>query len=770
MAETAPTREKGHGGVSIVPWSGLMDVVEQTPELAWPMNVQVYELMRRTEAQIAGILRAITMPIRAYRWYIDPNDCDPARVSVIAQDMGLPIKGSEPGPRRRSKGRFSWDRHLRHALLSGIFGHMFFEQYGEIVDGLWRLRKLAPRMPATIQEIEVERDGGLKGIKQFGTGKPGAPFTDDIPVTQLIAYVNDQEGGNWIGTSWLRPIYKHWLIKDRLLRVDAMKHERNGLGVPMVEAMQGATKAQMLELDQLAQRYKAGEHAGGALPHGARLRLVGTEGSLPDTIGSVRYHDEQMSKLMLVQFLDLGTTGAGNRALGEAFIDFFDLSLHTTAKWIADTTNEHQIEDQWDWNWGTDDEAVPFIDFEKDDDPTASIEELTTLVEKGVIAADEEVQDWVRERKRLPARRIEPDEATQPTTPIYKYDMDYGVVTLNERRKQLGLEPVDGGDVLLTPSNDPAADPPEGTFAARRKQAILAGRTPPPPPPSAADVATARRAREGRPFAKPGRLVSAAFELPTGRTTRRGLYEHEIQAAIDFPAMEAQFVDTRQKLIDDWKNVQSEQIDDLVKQIKAATSLDDLAAIAVEPAGADVLAGHLAAQADEAAEVAIAEAKAQGKIVPKPDLEDAAELLAQRANATSTLMARSISETAGRQAVQRWGGSLTVAEIADQVKDHLTGLSDAYLEEQMGGALQQATNTGRKAVINEGGASEIYGSELLDANTCENCMAVDGVRYNDLAEAEVDYPTGGYFDCLGGPRCRGTLVAIYNEAPASEGS
>jgi hypothetical protein len=55
-----------------------------------------------------------------------------------------------------------------------------------------------------------------------------------------------------------------------------------------------------------------------------------------------------------------------------------------------------------------------------------------------------------------------------------------------------------------------------------------------------------------------------------------------------------------------------------------------------------------------------------------------------------------------------------------------------------------------------------YANETLDANTCRNCAAVDG-RWlgNSLEEVERTYPNGGYIDCLGRERCRGTVVAVF---------
>jgi hypothetical protein len=203
-------------------------------------------------------------------------------------------------------------------------------------DRRFHLRKLAPRMPGSISEIEVARDGGLEYIRQHASGTltPGSRSgvslfgslqSPKIPVTQLVAYVNDQEAGNWLGVSYLRALFKHWLRKDRMLRVDAINNERNGAGVPIGYAPPGASREQIAELGALARSYRAGESAGGALPNGADLRFRGVEGTLPDILASIRYDDGQMAARFLAMFTKLGTTETGSRALGQTLVDFFAL-------------------------------------------------------------------------------------------------------------------------------------------------------------------------------------------------------------------------------------------------------------------------------------------------------------------------------------------------------------------------------------------------------------------------------------------------------------
>jgi histone H3/H4 len=123
----------------------------------------------------------------------------------------------------------------------------------------------------------------------------------------------------------------------------------------------------------------------------------------------------------------------------------------------------------------------------------------------------------------------------------------------------------------------------------------------------------------------------------------------------------------------------------------------------------------------------------------------------------------SLSQTASRHALRLTGGGLTAVEVADSTRDYLRGLSGAYLKDVLGGAVQQSMNAGRKLVFaRDGEQGEVYASELLDANTCSECAGVDGTPYDTLSSAEQDYPGGGYKDCEGNERCRGTLVKVYS--------
>jgi hypothetical protein len=46
----------------------------------------------RTDAQIASLLLAFTLPIRRYRWYIAPSGAGDEVVEDVANDFNSPIK------------------------------------------------------------------------------------------------------------------------------------------------------------------------------------------------------------------------------------------------------------------------------------------------------------------------------------------------------------------------------------------------------------------------------------------------------------------------------------------------------------------------------------------------------------------------------------------------------------------------------------------------------------------------------------------------------
>lgn len=406
------TNEVGYATGDIATWSNLgPDIDEQNPDLMWPNNLKIYERMRTEESQVVSVLSAVILPIMSTGWSLDCTGVRDEVAQVISTDFDLPIKGKDPEPRAiRKRGRFSWNDHLRMSLLALPFGHSYFNQSYEIRDKLARLHKLAWRPHGTISKFNVASDGGLVSIEQHPKIGDAKPVT--IKVGELVAYVHQREGGNWAGRSLLRPAYKNWLLKDRMMRSQALTVDRNGLGVPIYTAAptpDGAEsgdaeawrKNEQTEGLKVATGFRSGENAGASLPNGSTFTLRGVEGDLPDSDKPIRYHDEQIARAVLAHFLNLGTQ-TGSWALGSTFADFFVDSLNAEAQWFADVTQQHAIDDLVDLNWG-EDEPAPRLVFEKiGSQSPVTAEAIKALVDAGVLTADDKLEEYLRQALGLP--------------------------------------------------------------------------------------------------------------------------------------------------------------------------------------------------------------------------------------------------------------------------------------------------------------------------------------------------------------------------------
>jgi hypothetical protein len=705
---SAPTRESGSavntvmGWTGALPWGAFMDDAETTPDLTWPKSVKMYDQMKN-DAQCQGLYAGATAAVQRWGWYIDPNECDPAFVELLAADLNLPIgreaaieairAGGVKSARFRNQRRFSWYRHLSLLLRALIYGHMYFEQVGEVTnDGpnrrqVWRLRKLGARHPRTITEIKVARDGGLVSVTQ-GWGAPNET-PPEIPVDKLVAYIWDQEPGNWVGRSMYRSMYRNWLVKDRLLRVDAIKHERNGVGMPIIEGPPGATAAQLKDLDQMAQEYKAGERGGGAVPNGTRVRLVGTEGAIPDTIASIRFHNEEMARSMVMMFMQLGQTETGSRALGSEFIDFFRVAQESLGDWVVDVTGEHVIEDWWDWNVDPAAERVPLLGY------------------------------------------VTGQEAQRP-------DVDAQV------------EDFQGADL---PSNPAASVEDEASLEARRGRARR-GRT--------------RSAANGGGGLPAAVEPSAGIRLPR-RQLRRQPYAHEIAANADFEGLDDQFEEDLTEAQRSWLDARKEQIANLyaaigdggaaVGEVVAAVE-QAMTATEVEPR--EEFLKRVLDLMIAAARRAAAQAQVEARSTAQPPAFDEAKF-EQRARAIVEAIWGELNASAKRSVLQYHAATGDREELAQRVSDDLLGRQDVVASDQLKAGIQHAVNQGRMAVFaSTDEKPELYASELLDTNTCPACKFIDGQRLTE-EQALTLYGGGGYVECDGGPRCRGTVVAVYSD-------
>lgn len=418
VPSSAAVRERGYTrGTPSNWWSDLTN--ETTPELRWPLSLEVFENMVRQDAQASSVLSAVATPIMRTAWRIDGTGCRPEVTAHVAADLGLPIVGEENlVPATRTRGRFSWTEHLATAVPDHLqFGHAVFEQVYYPVrsvadggDGLFHLRKLGYRPARTIAAWNIAADGGLISIQQAKAQQlggallayGGGPMSEPLTVDRLVVYTNKRKGANWVGESVLRPAYKNVMLKDRFLRVDAQVVERNGLGIPVHKAADN-TQEHIDAGQAIVEAIRAGDDSGASLGKDAELSLMGVTGTLPDILAKIKYHDEQISRSVLAHFLNLGSQ-TGSWALGSTFADFFTLAIQAVAENIRETATRHIVEDIVDINFGQDEPAPRLVFDEIGSRQESILASITSLIAAKVLHPDEDLEKFIRSALGLPPR------------------------------------------------------------------------------------------------------------------------------------------------------------------------------------------------------------------------------------------------------------------------------------------------------------------------------------------------------------------------------
>lgn len=329
--------ELGRSGTNI--FSGIISE-EYVSELSGSRAIKLYDEMRKGDATVKATLSAVQLPIRRANWFVTAasEDKGDKEIADFIEDALFEYHD------------LSWDDFIRQALLSTAYGVMVFEK----VFGIREIRgkqmivweKLAPRLPSSITAWEL-KDKSL-GIQQ--TTPDGN--TAEIPFEKLLVFNNEKEGDNWWGTSLLRAAYKHWYIKTNIEKIDAMAHERQGLGVPFVTLPDNASEADLQQAETILSNMRA--HEKGYLIERETMKVEFKDmhaSGTKDPARTIDYHNRQITLAVLAQFIMLGSGASGSYALSKDHSELFLKSLEAVASNIVDVINKNAVKQLVDLNF-----------------------------------------------------------------------------------------------------------------------------------------------------------------------------------------------------------------------------------------------------------------------------------------------------------------------------------------------------------------------------------------------------------------------------------
>ncbi|MGW5074057.1 phage portal protein family protein [Rhodococcus sp. NPDC004095] len=394
--------ELGDSGVQI--FNGIISSDEYRPELRGRYAFKTYDEMRRGDATVHAGLMAVKYPIISVQWTAEAGGDDAGdEEAKELVDYNL-------------KEVLNWRETLTEMLTMLEFGFYVAELVFDwrTVNGVDRivLTKVAYRKQTTIERWTQE--DGTPGIVQRLTDGS----TVSIPWDKLVVLSNQKEGDNWEGMSILRSAYQNWYYKKTFYQIDAVKHERQALGVVKIKYPSGADTKMRDEAKRAAANVRANERAYLEEPEGWEIDFMDMKSNTTaDPKESIAHHDRQILKNMAVQYIDIGAQGSsGSFAASNDQRALLEQQDQAIAEQIAAVVNEHVIKKIVDLNFS----VTNYPKWKPGRVAREDIEILATAVEKfkgaGILTPSDEDEEHARSVLHFPDMSEEAKGKDRQTT------------------------------------------------------------------------------------------------------------------------------------------------------------------------------------------------------------------------------------------------------------------------------------------------------------------------------------------------------------------
>jgi hypothetical protein len=391
---------------------------EYNPKFMVPQLYDTVQKMRFGDSSIVAALAVMKLPLLRTEVKVIPgkDDTNDAQDILIAKtcEEKLMIAGAV---------HETWQKQLRNWLLMLDYGFSCAEKvWTQDSDGFLRFSRIAPRLPPSVTEMRVNSDGTLRHVVQNAT-KNGRQQELKIPVPLYGAVMSwNKEGENHWGQSVLRPIYKHWYYKEELYRIDAVRLDRWGTGIPEAEIAENYNlKVQdMTDLQNMLKRLRGGEQAYLIHPEQVHLRILTPEPGGSTDLGlmnSVYHHDLMIYRSILAHFIATANAEYGNYGSTRTYAEVFFFAEQALANYIEEEYGEFILKPFCDANFNMEGRRYPrlqFADVQKFDMGLLS-ETLSRLGLAGLITPDDDMEQFLRKTFGWPKL---PKDATREVTGI----------------------------------------------------------------------------------------------------------------------------------------------------------------------------------------------------------------------------------------------------------------------------------------------------------------------------------------------------------------
>ncbi len=360
---------------------------EFLPQLTAEQGRRIYREMRDNDSTIGAIRFAIDMTIRSVAWSIEENietsgtpgaeDAASFVEGVLFDDMSNTFDDfiAEVNSQIEFGWQYTeivWKRRLGPDQKDGSKKSIYN-------DGMFGIKKLSGRAQETLDHWDIDENGGINGMIQM---PPYGGTLNDIPIEKSLLFRASPQKGSPEGRSVLRNAYRSWYYKKHFENIRAIAIERELNGLPLLRIPDAilngtdtASKATLAAYVKMGRDVKFNEQGSVIIPSNpyfdadgkptsikqVDFELIASNGNRAIDITKVIHElDTAIARTVLADFIMLGSTDSGSRALSTGKMDMFNNALLGWLEQIASIINRFLIPRLWNRN-NFDAQHMPYI-------------------------------------------------------------------------------------------------------------------------------------------------------------------------------------------------------------------------------------------------------------------------------------------------------------------------------------------------------------------------------------------------------------------------
>ncbi len=371
---------------------------------------KVYREMRDNDPVVGAVLFAVRMVIRNVKWRVEGGDENAHElVESCMHDMGQ-----------------SWANTLSEILTMLPFGWSLFEitykrrggdkrnvlASSKHSDGMIGWKSWGLRAQDTLDSWVWDEEGNVEAMVQSA---PPMTRAVEIPMDRCLLFRVDTEKNNPEGRSILRNAYEPWYYAKHLQRIEAIGHERDLAGIPVIEAVKSAYDSYGAILKRILTQIKRDEQEGVLLPQSyddngnpaVKLSLLSAAGSRQlDIDKTIMRYQRLVAITVMADFVMMGHEKVGSLALASSKTSMFALAVGAILDQIASEINDREIPRLLRYNGMSTEDAPRLIpgDIETPD-PKELAAYITAMAGAGVLSTpDDDLENHLRAVMGMPEK------------------------------------------------------------------------------------------------------------------------------------------------------------------------------------------------------------------------------------------------------------------------------------------------------------------------------------------------------------------------------